>query len=180
MSRVGRKPIKIPEKVKVSIQDSTVFVEGPRGKLSQKLPSEVAVELVGDELRVNRTSETRRAKSMHGLIRTLIANKVRGVSEGFTKALEIVGKGYRVDQKGNELHFSVGFSTPYIYKLPEGISAKVDRQVLITLESIDKELLGQVASEIRAIKPPEPYKGKGIRYVGEHVVTKVGKAGAKK
>lgn len=177
MSRIGRLPIAIPAGVKVHVTDGTVRVEGPKGALRQDLPSHVAVQVEGDHVHVSRENDESRARGMHGLARKLLANMVRGVSEGFTRSLEISGVGYRAEAKGRILMLSLGYSHPIAYQLPEGVTAKVDKQVSITLEGIDNQLLGEVAASIRRLRPPEPYKGKGIRYASETIRRKAGKAG---
>jgi large subunit ribosomal protein L6 len=177
MSRIGRLPIALPAGVKVHVTDRTVRVEGPKGALRQELPRQVAVQVEGDHVRVSRENDESRARGMHGLARKLLANMVRGVSEGFTRSLEISGVGYRAEAKGRILMLSLGYSHPIAYQLPEGVTAKVDKQVSITLEGIDNQLLGEVAASIRRLRPPEPYKGKGIRYASETIRRKAGKAG---
>jgi large subunit ribosomal protein L6 len=177
MSRVGRKPIEIPDGVTITQENSIITVEGPKGTLSRDIPQEVEVSVADKStVVVNRLSEDKKGRSLHGLIRTLVSNMVVGVSKGFEKSLEIVGVGYRGELDGAVLRLLVGYSNPVEYKIPEGISIKVDRQVNLTVAGIDKELVGKVAAEIRNVKKPEPYKGKGIRYAGEKVRRKVGKS----
>jgi large subunit ribosomal protein L6 len=176
MSRIGRKPIEIPDKVKISQDRSTVKVEGPRGILSVQIPQGVEVVAGQGTLEVKRLSNGRKERSYHGLVRTLVANMVAGVSAGFEKGLEITGVGYRAEKSGNVLRLVLGFSIPVEYHIPEGIDIRVDKQVNIVVSGIDKELVGRVAAEIRDLKKPEPYKGKGIKYVGEKVRRKVGKS----
>jgi len=176
MSRVGRKPIEIPDGVTVTQDNSIITVEGPKGTLSRDIPKEVEVAIDPGAVVVNRLSEDKTGRSLHGLIRTLVSNMVVGVSKGFEKSLEIVGVGYRGELDGAVLRLLVGYSNPVEYKIPEGISIKVDKQVNLTVGGIDKELVGKVAAEIRNVKKPEPYKGKGIRYAGEKVRRKVGKS----
>ncbi len=176
MSRVGRKPIEIPDGVKITQDNSKITVEGPKGTLARDIPKEVELSIEKDTIVVNRLSEDKRGRSLHGLIRTLVSNMVVGVNTGFEKSLEIVGVGYRGELDGAVLRLLVGYSNPVEYKIPEGISIKVDRQVNLTIAGIDKELVGKVAAEIRNVKKPEPYKGKGIRYAGEKVRRKVGKS----
>jgi large subunit ribosomal protein L6 len=177
MSRIGRKPIIVPPGVKIEREGETIRVKGPKGELEKKLPPLVDVELAQDVLTVKRLSEDRFGRSYHGLARTLINNMVEGVTKGYEKALEISGVGYRAELAGDrELKLILGFSTPVSYRIPEGISIKVDRQVNISVSGIDKELVGRVAAEIRALKKPEPYKGKGVRYAGEVVRRKAGKS----
>ncbi len=176
MSRIGRMPITVPGGVKVHVADGTVRVEGPKGKLARTLPREVTVAVEGSTVNVGRTEETRRARGVHGLSRRLVANMVEGVSKGFTRTLEINGVGYRAESKGNVLQLALGYSHPIAFQLPAGITAKVDRQVVITLEGADRELLGQVAAALRELRPPEPYKGKGMKYAEETIRRKAGKA----
>ncbi|MBW2649648.1 MAG: 50S ribosomal protein L6 [Deltaproteobacteria bacterium] len=176
MSRIGKRPIEIPDGVRIRQDGSLMVTEGPRGTLSRKIPEGIAVALEGDVALVNTRSDDRRGRSLHGLARTLIANMVTGVSKGFEKSLEIVGVGYRGEVAGNVLKLLIGYSDPVEYKIPEGITIKVDKQVNMVVSGIDKELVGRTASEIRDLKKPEPYKGKGIRYAGEYVRKKVGKS----
>ncbi len=177
MSRIGKLPIEIPQGVKVNIAEGVISVSGPRGNMSLPLRDEVSVTVEGSTIKVERRDDSRVARSMHGLTRTLIANMVMGVSEGFEKKLEIVGVGYRAELKGDTLVFSLGYSNPVNYRLPEGINAKVDRQTSIVISGYNKQLVGQVAAEIRSLRPPVPYKGKGIRYSDEVIIRKAGKAG---
>jgi len=178
MSRVGRLPIKIPSGVKVHVADRSVRVEGPKGTLRMDLPELVTVRVESDAVSVSRDNDEGRARGMHGLARKLLANMVAGVSTGFTRRLEISGVGYRADAKGALLTLTLGYSHPIVYQLPEGVTAKVEKQVSITLEGSDNQLLGEVAASIRRLRPPEPYKGKGIRYADETIRRKAGKAGA--
>lgn len=177
MSRVGKEPIEIPSGVTVTVSGSNVKVKGGKGNLEMNFRDEIKVLVEGSTVIVTRVDDTRGARSLHGLTRSLIANMVKGVSEGFEKKLEIVGVGYRADVKGSNLNLLLGFSHPIDYALPAGIKASVEKQTLITLNSADKQLLGQVAAEIRGFRPPEPYKGKGIKYEGEVIRRKAGKAG---
>jgi len=176
MSRIGRKPIQIPEGVKITLDGSEIVVEGPKGTLSREVPTEVGVTVDNSTIVVNRLSENKRGKSFHGLVRTLIANMVTGVSTGFDKALEISGVGYRAEIQDNVLRLFVGFSKPVEYKIPENVAIKVDKQVNMVVSGIDKEFVGRVAAEIRSVRKPEPYKGKGIKYAGEKIRRKVGKS----
>ena len=164
MSRIGKAPITVPDKVTVTVQDNLVTVKGPKGELSRQINKELTVELY---------------RSLHGLSRTLINNMILGVTEGFSKHLEIQGVGYRVAKKGKALSFTLGFSHPCVMDPPEGISFDCPNSTEIIVSGIDKEKVGAVAAEIRSLRAPEPYKGKGIRYVGEHIIRKEGKAGAK-
>jgi large subunit ribosomal protein L6 len=180
MSRVGKKPVPIPPGVKVVVEGSTVRAEGPKGALAQGVPAGLAVSVDSGVLTVAREAETRSLRALHGLTRSLIANMVHGVKDGFERKLEIVGIGYRAQIQGKNLQFSLGYSHPVVFPLPEGIQAEVERQVSITLRGADKALLGQTAAQIRSLRKPNPYKGKGIRYAEEQVRRKVGKkAGAK-
>ncbi len=180
MSRIGKMPVPIYDGVKVSLEGDTVVVEGPKGRLVQRINTTlVEVEIGEKEIRVKRKGDDRKAKAFHGLTRALISNMVKGVKEGFSKRLEIVGVGYRADLQGNTLVLSIGFSHPVRYVLPDGIKATVDKQTAIILEGPDKQLVGQVAAEIRSLKKPDPYKGKGIMYAGEHIRRKAGKSAGK-
>ena len=176
MSRIGKIPVEIPAGVKVSRDDTMIMVKGPKGALSLAVPQGVDV-IVGDRaVEVKRPSDGRMERSFHGLVRTLVANMVKGVSSGFEKKLEISGVGYRAETEGHNLKLIIGFSAPVVYKIPEGIEIKVDKLVNIAVSGIDKQLVGRVAAEIRSLKKPEPYKGKGIKYAGEVVRRKVGKS----
>ena len=176
MSRVGQSPIPIPSAVTVSVVGSTVTVNGPRGELQRAIPEGVRIEQVDEELRVSRSNDARETRALHGLVRSLVANMVQGVTEGYEKRLEIHGVGYRVAKQGSDLEFSVGFSHTVKKPAPKGIEFDVPAPTKLTVRGIDKELVGQVAAEIRAIRKPEPYKAKGIRYEGEHIRRKGGKA----
>jgi len=176
MSRVGKKPIEIPDGVTIRQDDSALTVEGPKGTLLREIPKEVEIVIEGKTLQVQIVGDDKRSHSMHGLIRTLVSNMVTGVSKGFEKGLEIVGVGYRGEVNNDILKLLIGFSKPVEYKIPEGVSIRIDRQVNMVVSGIDKELVGSVAAEIRDFKRPEPYKGKGIRYAGEKVRRKVGKS----
>lgn len=185
-SRIGKKPIVLPPGVKVELKEDKVVVEGPRGKLEKKLPPLVKVNIDNNTLTVSydevRKKLKNKAKAFQGLARALINNMVIGVTKGFTETLEVVGLGYRAEVKGEVINFSLGYSHPVVFPLPSGISARVEKgtgdvQVRIILEGIDKELVGQTAANIRALRPVEPYKGKGIRYANEIVYRKAGKTG---
>lgn len=180
MSRIGKRPIPVPDKVTVTIEGQTVTVKGPKGELSRTLPPEVEVLLEGETVIVNRRNESRPARQRHGLCRTLVANMVEGVSQGFVKKLEIQGVGYRAAVQGKILNLAMGYSHPVNIDPPEGISFLVEGTTNVTVSGIDKEVVGNTAARIRAVRPPEPYKGKGIRYAGEIVRRKVGKTGGKK
>ncbi len=176
MSRIGKKPIEVPEDVEVRQDKSIIEVKGSKGTLSLEVPTEVEVVLDNGTIVMKRRSNDRKGRSVHGLVRTLIANMVIGVTTGFEKTLEISGVGYRAEVKGNILRLLLGYSHPIEYKIPDGISVKVDKQVIIAISGIDKELVGRVTAEVRSFRKPEPYKGKGIRYFGEHIRRKVGKS----
>ncbi|UCG20068.1 MAG: 50S ribosomal protein L6 [Deltaproteobacteria bacterium] len=180
MSRIGKQPIQVPSGVKVNLRGLEIEVTGTKGTLKRELPSGVMVEVTDGNIVVNpEATSGKKARALHGLARTLINNMVVGVTNGYTKVLEISGVGYRADVRGNTLHLSLGYSHPIEYKLPKGIDAEVDKQNRITLSGIDKELLGMTAANIRDFRRCEPYKGKGIRYADEVVRRKVGKAGVK-
>ncbi|MFQ5902111.1 MAG: 50S ribosomal protein L6 [Candidatus Binatia bacterium] len=176
MSRIGKMPISIPDGVKVALEGGAIRVEGPKGKLKAEVPSGIQVKVEGSQLRVDRETEEGKVKALHGLTRKLIANMVEGVSRGFSRVLEINGVGYRAEAKGTDLHLTLGYSHPVLFPLPPGVMATVDRQTLLTLHSADKQLLGKVAAMIRALRPPEPYKGKGVKYREEVIRRKAGKA----
>jgi large subunit ribosomal protein L6 len=176
MSRIGKNPIDIPDKVKVNIDKDVVLIEGPKGKLEQVIPFGLNLELKDGKLIVGRRSESKRDKSLHGTVRNLIANMVKGVTEGYTKELEIVGVGYRAQVKGKELCLQLGFSHPVNIPIPEDIKISTPKPTQISIQGIDKVKVGQIAADIRMVCPPEPYKGKGIRYAGEYVRKKQGKA----
>jgi large subunit ribosomal protein L6 len=179
MSRVGKLPVKVPEKVKVSVDGNLVKVEGPKGKMSFPFNPRVAVAVEKGEVKVTRPDETRLSKGLHGLTRTLVKNAVEGVVKGYERNLEISGVGFKAEVKGKEIHFTLGFSHPVVFKLPEGITAEVDaKQTKLTVRGVDKHLLGLTAAKIRALRPPEPYKGKGIKYAEEIIRRKEGKTGA--
>jgi large subunit ribosomal protein L6 len=178
MSRVGKLPITIPQGVTVRVVDGRVRAEGPKGVLERPLGADVSVVVEGDRAVVKRRDDSRRARSLHGLTRVLIGNMVEGVGKGFTRVLEINGVGYRAEVRGDVLFLTLGFSHPIAYQLPRGVTARVERQVVVTLEAADRELLGQVAAGIRELRPPEPYKAKGIKYAEERIRRKAGKAAA--
>lgn len=179
MSRIGKRPISIPSQVTVSIDGQQVTVKGPKGELSRSLPSEVSVVQDGDTLLVQRRDESRVARQRHGLSRTLVANMVEGVSQGFQRRLEIQGVGYRAQVQGRNLILNVGYSNPVQIDPPEGIQVAVENNTNVIISGVSKEIVGNTAARIRAVRPPEPYKGKGIRYAGELVKRKAGKAGKK-
>ena len=177
MSRIGKTPVAIPSGVEVSIDGPNVEVKGPKGSLTHVLPDQVTMTQADGSLVLDRVDDQRESKALHGLTRSLVNNRVVGVSEGFTKKLEIVGVGYRAQAKGkDQLELQLGFSHAVHVKAPEGVEFDVPVQTEITVTGIDKQVVGQVAADIRALKKPEPYKGKGIRYAGEHIIRKAGKA----
>lgn len=177
MSRIGKQPITIPAGVEVSIDGATVTVKGPKGTLSHVVASPITVSIEEGQVLVARPNDERTSRSLHGLTRTLINNMIIGVTEGYKKQLEITGTGYRVVAKGKNLEFSLGFSHTVPVEAPEGIEFTVESQTKFTVSGIDKQLVGETAARIRKLKKPEPYKGKGIHYVGEVIRRKVGKAG---
>lgn len=178
MSRIGKKPIVIPKDVNIEVKEGIIYVKGSKGILSRRLSNRINLEIKDNLLFVRRISDTKLDKSLHGLYRALIFNMIKGVNEGFTKELEIVGMGFRAQIQGDGLNMRLGFSHPINFSIPEGIKIETPKPTQIIIKGIDKEKVGEVASQIRAISPPEPYKGKGIRYVGEYVRKKVGKAQA--
>jgi len=178
MSRIGNKPIPIPQGVKVEVKDGSIFIEGSKGKLSRRLSDRLTFDVKDNLVTVGRRVDTKLDRSLHGLYRALIASMIKGVSEGYMKELEIIGVGFKAQVQGNKLTMNLGFSHPVIFTVPEGIKIETPKQTQIVIRGIDKEKVGEIAAEIRAVYPPEPYKGKGIRYVGEQVKKKVGKAQA--
>jgi large subunit ribosomal protein L6 len=177
MSRVGKKPIAIPSGVTVTQRGAEVHVKGPKGSLSQRIPKQISVEIEGERVSFTRPDDRKESRALHGLTRSLVANMVQGVSQPFVKELEIQGVGYRADMKGKTLKMLLGFSHPVEVEVPEGLTVSIDRNVIVRIEGVDRQKVGQFAADIRAIRPPEPYKGKGIRYLDERVRRKVGKAG---
>ena len=178
MSRIGRKPIAVPAGVKIQIAPSSVEVQGPKGKMSVNLPRGIHMEQKGAELHAVRQSDDQAA--LHGLARALVANAVRGVTQGFKKDLDIVGVGYRAELKGKTVNFALGYSHPVVFPIPEGIQITVEKQTHLTVSGADRGRVGQVSADIRALRPPDPYKQKGIRITGERLKKKAGKAGAAK
>jgi large subunit ribosomal protein L6 len=178
MSRIGKLPIQVPEKVEVTIEGKTIKVKGPKGELHREITEAVEVVLEDGVIEVKRPDDSRASRSHQGLNRSLIANMVDGVSKGFTRKLEINGVGYRAEQRGSFIRFDLGYSHPIMFELPESVNVQIERQTQLSLESVDKELLGQVAAKIRSLRKPEPYKGKGIKYSDEVIRRKVGKSGA--
>ena len=175
MSRIGNKPIELPAGVSVSLSPGRVMVNGPLGELSQNVPQRISIEQRDGELVITRPTERGEDRALHGLTRTLVANMVHGVTKGFEKTLEIQGVGYRAAMRGADLELNVGFSHAVLKKAPQGITFEVPQPTQIVVKGIDKQRVGQVAAEVRTVRPPEPYKGKGIRYAGEYVRRKVGK-----
>jgi large subunit ribosomal protein L6 len=178
MSRIGKQPIRLPQGVEVTVDGATVRVKGPRGQLERQVRPEVGVKVEDGEVVVTRSSDAKQHRAYHGLTRALLANMVEGVTNGYSKGLEIIGVGYRADKRGDKLVLNVGYSHEVEYPEPEGIKLSTPSQTQITVEGIDKQKVGQVAAELRAVRPPEPYKGKGIRYQNEQVRRKAGKTGA--
>ena len=179
MSRIGKMPVTIPGGVKVDVTGNVITVEGPKGKLEQTVRSEVSVAVEGDTVMVKRIDDSKAAKSYHGLYRRLLDNMVAGVSQGFSKSLLINGVGYRVEQQGKSLIFNLGYSNPIEYPLDDSLTATLEGNTKITISGADKAKVGQTCAEIRSLRPPEPYKGKGVRYEDEYVRRKIGKAGVK-
>jgi large subunit ribosomal protein L6 len=180
MSRIGKSPVKIPKGVTVSAKGQTLSVKGPQGTLSFDVPAAIGIQVAGDTVSLTRAAEDRGTRALHGMARAMAANMVTGVSVGFTRVLEIVGVGFRATVKGDVVDLTIGFSHPVTYKLPAGVKAEVDKDGKLGLKSADRGLLGKVAADIRGFRPPEPYKGKGIRYQGERITLKEGKARGKK
>ncbi len=179
MSRIGRKPISLPAGVEVKIEDNVITVKGPKGVLSQSIPEDISIELKENELLCTRPSDAKRHRAMHGLTRALVANMVTGVTTGFEKKLEMVGVGYRAQMQGSKLVLNIGYSHPIEIDPPQGVEFEVPAVTRITVKGIDKQLVGNTAADIRALRKPEPYKGKGVRYENEVVRRKAGKSGAK-
>ena len=180
MSRIGKLPIPIPQGVKVQVDGANVRAEGPKGKLTQPVPSGLTPRVADGTIVIERASDERHVRALHGLARALVANMVHGVKDGFERKLDIVGIGYRAQMQGKNIQLALGYSHPIIFPLPDGVTAEIDKQVAITLRGADKAVLGQTAAKLRALRKPDPYKGKGIKYSGEVIRRKVGKkAGAK-
>lgn len=179
MSRVGKQPIPLPKDVSVTLRGSTVTVKGPKGELSYTWPRSITVEKSDTQILVRRANDQKQTRAYHGLVQRLISNMITGVTSGFSKELEIRGVGYRAEMHGTQLVLQLGYSHPIAFDPPPGITIEVPKPTSIIVRGIDKQAVGQVAADIRAMRPPEPYKGKGIRYAGEHVRRKVGKAGVK-
>jgi len=177
MSRIGKKPIDMPKGVKLEIKEGEIIVTGPKGTLKRPLLEGMTVQADGNVVNVQRSSEEKKIMGYHGLMRTLIANMVEGVHNGFERKLEIIGIGYRAEMQGNNVVFYLGYSHPIVFALPQGISAQVDKQTLLTVKGIDKELLGEVAAKMRALRKPDAYKNKGVKYANEVLKKKAGKSG---
>lgn len=175
MSRIGKQPIALPPKVKVDLKGRTVFVEGPKGKLTLELPARTALKVADGKVLLSRDGEDAQAKALHGLSRALVNNMVKGVAEGFVKKLEIHGVGFKAAVQGNTVTMSLGYAHPVVYEFPEQIKVTVEDNTKLTIEGPDKQKVGLVASELRSFYPPEPYKGKGVRYAGERIIRKEGK-----
>jgi large subunit ribosomal protein L6 len=184
MSRIGRQPVQIPDKVKVALNDGVLKFEGPKGKNELKVPPTLTVKVEGKQVIIGRGDDSRQSRSLHGLTRSLVANMVNGVTTGYQRVLEITGVGYKAEVRGKDINFAIGFSHPVIFPLPAGVTAEWkenkagDKQGDLYLRGHDKDVLGRVAAKVRAIRPPEPYKGKGIKYAEETIRRKVGKTGA--
>jgi large subunit ribosomal protein L6 len=178
MSRIGKKPVSIPQGVTVKVQDNSVYVEGPKGQLTLVLSARIHAEVKDNQVFFTRVSDIKTDKALHGLFRSLVNNMIKGVSDGYVKELEIQGVGFKAQVQGNKLTLNLGFSHPVHYIVPEGVKIEAPKATQLVIRGIDKEKVGEVAAEIRSVYPPEPYKGKGIRYVGEYVRRKVGKAQA--
>ena len=178
MSRIGKQPVAIPDGVKVEAKGLEIHVKGPKGSLSEKMPPNISVHIAANEVTFTRPDDRKENRAFHGLARVLVANMVKGVTVPFSKELELQGVGYRAEMKGNKLVLLLGFSHPVEMDVPKGISVSVERNVAIKIEGISRQGVGQFAADVRSLRPPEPYKGKGVRYLNEHVRRKVGKAGA--
>lgn len=180
MSRIGRKPIQVPSGVNVNLDDNLITVKGPKGTLTRELHKEMKVSVDGDVITIERPSENKQHRSLHGTTRSVVANMVSGVTEGYIKTLELVGVGYRASKSGDKLVLNVGYSHPVEFSPEQGIEFEVPATNKIIIRGIDKELVGETAAKVRAVRKPEPYKGKGIKYEGERIIRKEGKAGKKK
>lgn len=178
MSRIGRKPVPVLKGVTVTHKDGHVVVKGPKGELSAKIHPAISIDVKGEEIQVDRKSDEQKYRALHGLWRALIQNMIKGVTEGYSKKLEIVGVGYRAEMKGKKLQLQIGYSHPILFGPPEGIKIEALTQTNVVISGIDKQLVGLVAAKIRSFRPPEPYKGKGIKYEGEYIRRKAGKAAA--
>jgi large subunit ribosomal protein L6 len=179
MSRIGKKPIAVPKGVKIDVHPGVVEIQGPKGKLRQQLPAGIGFELEGDQLNARTLRDDPQLGKFHGLARSLVANAVQGVTEGFRKDLDIVGVGYRAEVKGRQVVFALGYSHPVVFDVPAGVDVAIDKQTHITVTGVDRQQVGQVAANIRRLRKPDPYKQKGVRYTGEVLKKKAGKTGAK-
>jgi len=179
MSRVGRQPIVVPKGVKVEVREGILSAEGPKGKVRQQLVPDTEVSIADGQVRVSGRTDSGPLRARFGLARALYANAVRGAAEGFSKSLEIVGVGYKAELKGNQVHFALGYSHPIVFDIPAGIKVEIEKNTRLTVSGADRQLVGQVAAEIRHLRKPDPYKGKGVKYADEVLRRKVGKAGAK-
>ena len=177
MSRIGKAPVPIPDGVSVDRVGDEIRVKGPKGVLSERMPAAIKIEIEGSQVVFSRSDDRRESRALHGLARALVSNMVAGVIQAFVKELEIQGVGYRAEANAKTLTLTVGFSNPVAMAIPDGIKVSVDRNVIVRIEGISRQKVGQFAAEVRSVRPPEPYKGKGIRYLGERVRRKVGKAG---
>lgn len=180
MSRIGKKPIEIPDKVSVSVEDNVITVKGPKGTLKFKIPDDIAYQINGNILTFSRSSDDKKARANHGLTRSLVNNMIVGVTNGFTKTLQIEGVGYKAEARDNKLMLSLGYSHPILFIPPEGITIDTPSATMINVNGIDKQVVGEVSAKIRKLRPPEPYKGKGIRYKDEFIRRKAGKSASKK
>ena len=178
MSRIGKMPVPIPSGVNVDVKGNLVQVKGPKGTLSERLPAPIGISVANGEITFDRPDDKKTSRALHGLARALVANMVKGVTDQFSKELEIQGVGYRAEAKGKKLVLNVGYSHPIEMAIPDDVKVSVDRNVIVKIEGASRQRVGQFAADIRSVRPPEPYKGKGIRYLGEHIRRKVGKAGA--
>jgi len=178
MSRIGNAPIAVPSGVELRVADGEMHVKGPKGTLARPIPEGIGLDVADGKATLKRPGDDKPSRARHGLARALLSNMVTGVTEGFTRVLEIQGVGYRADASGSKLNLTLGFSHPVVVEIPNGLKVSVENNTVVKIEGIDKELVGQFAADVRAFRPPEPYKGKGIRYQGERVRRKVGKAGA--
>ncbi|OGQ02259.1 MAG: 50S ribosomal protein L6 [Deltaproteobacteria bacterium RBG_19FT_COMBO_58_16] len=177
MSRIGKNPVQVPSGVKIALDGSTLKVNGTLGSLELEIKPEINLEVKGSEIEFTRANDGRSARSLHGLTRSLVYNMVKGVSDGFEKKLDIIGVGYKADVQGSVVNLALGYSHPIKYELPKGVTATVEKQTMVTIKGPDKQVVGQVAADIRSMRPPEPYKGKGIKYSDEVIRRKAGKAG---
>ena len=179
MSRIGKKIIQLPKGVKVAVEGSIATVEGPKGKINCPVPAHISFDIQAETIQINRANEDAQTKAYHGLTRALVQNAITGVTEGFKKDLDIVGVGYKAAMDGKKLRLDLGYSHPIFYEIPQGIQVAVEKLTHVTVSGSDRQLVGQVAAEIRSFRSPEPYKGKGVRYVNERVLRKAGKTGKK-